>query len=104
MAESCKLCKDVGKGTHRWHFLMKIALRSIMQTMCSTGGYTEVLFRGITMHLAVKSAFCASFLPELTRGKNQPCFKPKQKSSKFSTWMQSQKQQKDLCSFPRKTI
>ena len=75
-----------------------------MQTMCSTGGYTEVLFRGITMHLAVKSAFCASFLPELTRGKNQPCFKPKQKSSKCSTWMQSQKQQKDLCSFPRKTI
>ena len=27
-----------------------------------------------------------------------------QKSSKCSTWMQSQKQQNDLCSFPRQTI
>ena len=27
-----------------------------------------------------------------------------QKSPKCSTWMQSQKRQKDLCSFPRKTI
>ena len=27
-----------------------------------------------------------------------------QKSPKCSTWMQSQKQQNDLCSFPRKTI
>ena len=26
------------------------------------------------------------------------------KSSKCSTWMQSQKQQNDLCSFPRQTI
>ena len=26
------------------------------------------------------------------------------KSLKFSTWMQSQKQQNDLCSFPRQTI
>ena len=27
-----------------------------------------------------------------------------QKSLKFSTWMQSQKRQNDLCSFPRQTI
>ena len=27
-----------------------------------------------------------------------------QKSPKNSTWMQSEKQQKDLCSFPRQTI
>ena len=27
-----------------------------------------------------------------------------QKSQKCSTWMQSQKRQNDLCSFPRKTI
>ena len=27
-----------------------------------------------------------------------------QKSAKCSTWMQSQKQQNDLCSFPRQTI
>lgn len=28
------------------------------------------------MYLAVKSEFCASFLPELMQGRNQPCFKP----------------------------
>ena len=47
-------------------FLDENSSKKYNANMCSTGGYTEVLFRGITMYLAVRSAFCASFLPELT--------------------------------------
>ena len=37
-------------------------------------------------------------------GRNGVAIMVQQKNPKCSTWMQSQKQQNDLCSFPRQTI